>query len=225
MRQYLRNAIQYDARRGRPAGLLTLGDAAADVARRLRAGPAAPVRRLARLLFRQADRLAQRAGRWSTARLQAPHGYRAHRAPAGHEVLVDDGPAAGQASPPLARNQTWPVPSSSASHCPAPGHRAEVAPCGRVACDRLRRTSTRRPLARDSAPARKPGRTSNTAEAGRLGQAPGRTNHCGILAAVADSSWTIRAARSDDGDPFRHASPLVPRHRRWELHYLLMTIP
>jgi len=28
MRQYLRNAIQYDARRGRPAGLLTLGDAA-----------------------------------------------------------------------------------------------------------------------------------------------------------------------------------------------------
>ena len=95
----------------------------ADVARRLRAGPAAPVRRLARLLFRQADRLAQRAGRWSTARLQAPHGYRAHRAPAGHEVLVDDGPAAGQASPPLARNQTWPVPSSSASHCPAPGRR------------------------------------------------------------------------------------------------------
>jgi len=32
--------------------------------------------------------------------------------------------------------------------CPAPGRRVEVAPSGRVACDRLRRTSTRRPLAR-----------------------------------------------------------------------------
>jgi len=36
--------------------------------------------------------------------------------------------------------------------CPAPGHRVEVAPCGRVACDRLRRTSTRHPLARVPAP-------------------------------------------------------------------------
>ena len=66
----------------------------AGVPRRPRAGPAAPVRRLARLLFRQAGRLAQRAGRWSTARPQPPHGYRAHRAPAGPEVLVDDGAAA-----------------------------------------------------------------------------------------------------------------------------------
>jgi len=38
--------------------------------------------------------------------------------------------------------------SSSATYSPAPGRRVEVAPCGRVACDRLRRTSTRRPLAR-----------------------------------------------------------------------------
>jgi len=87
----------------------------ADVARRLRAGPAAPVRRLARLLFRQAGRLAQRAGRWSTARPQPPHGYRAHRAPAGHEALGDDGAAADQA---LAATRTEPDNMSTFSAAP-----------------------------------------------------------------------------------------------------------
>ena len=38
--------------------------------------------------------------------------------------------------------------SSSRVQYPAPGRRVEVAPCGRVACDRLRRTSTHQPLAR-----------------------------------------------------------------------------
>jgi hypothetical protein len=95
MRQYLRNAIQDDARRrGRPAGLLALGDAAGQRAAPPARGSRRPVRRLARLLFRQADRLAQRAGRWSTARPQAPHGYRAHQAPAGREAPADDGAAA-----------------------------------------------------------------------------------------------------------------------------------
>jgi len=46
------------------------------------------------------------------------------------------------------RNQYCAVPSSSAFQYPTPGRRVEVAPSGRVACDRLRRTSTRRPLAR-----------------------------------------------------------------------------
>ena len=41
-----------------------------------------------------------------------------------------------------------------APDCPARGHSVEVAPYGRVACDRLRRTSTRRPLARNLADAR-----------------------------------------------------------------------
>jgi hypothetical protein len=50
------------------------------------------------------------------------------------------------------------VPTSSAVHCPASGRRVEVAPCGRVACDRLRRTSTRRPLARDERLSRKTGK-------------------------------------------------------------------
>ena len=45
----------------------------AGVPRRPRAGPAAPVRRLARLLFRQAGRLAQRAGRWSKLHGPRPH--------------------------------------------------------------------------------------------------------------------------------------------------------
>jgi hypothetical protein len=99
-------AIQDDAQRAGQRDCLLLEVRRADVARRPRAGLAAPVRRLARLLFRQADRLAQRAGRWSTARPQAPRGYRVHPALAGHEVPVDDGAAAEQASPPLAPNQT-----------------------------------------------------------------------------------------------------------------------
>lgn len=105
MRQYLMKAIQDDAQRAGERDRLRLEARRADVARRPRAGPAAPVRRLARLLFRQADRPGQRAGRWSTARPQAPCGYRTHRALAGHEVLADDGAAAEQASPPLAPNR------------------------------------------------------------------------------------------------------------------------
>ena len=46
--------------------------------------------------------------------------------------------------------------------CPAPGHRVEVAPCGRVACDRLRRTSTRHPLARVPAPVEDDGGDQDT---------------------------------------------------------------
>jgi len=106
MRQYLMKAIQDDAQRAGERDCLLLEARRAHVARRPRAGAAAPVRRLARLLFLRADRLGQRAGRWSTARPQAPHGYRVHDALAGHEVLVDDGAAAEQASPPLAPNQT-----------------------------------------------------------------------------------------------------------------------
>jgi len=106
MHRYLMKAIQDDAQRAGERDRLLLEARRAHVARRPRAGPAAPVRRLARLLFRQADRLGQRGGRWSTAGPQAPRGYRAHRALAGHEVLVDDGAASEQASPPLAPNQT-----------------------------------------------------------------------------------------------------------------------
>jgi len=106
MHRYLMKAIQDDAQRAGERDRLLLEARRAHVARRPRAGPAAPVRRLARLLFRQADRLGQRGGCWSTAGPQAPRGYRAHRALAGHEALVDDGAAAEQASPPLAPNQT-----------------------------------------------------------------------------------------------------------------------
>jgi len=106
MRQYLMKAIQDDARRGGERDRLLLEARRAHVARRPRAGPAAPVRRLVRLLVCQADRLGQRAARWSTARPQALRGYRVHRALAGHEVLEDDGAAAGQTSPPPAPNRT-----------------------------------------------------------------------------------------------------------------------
>jgi hypothetical protein len=47
--------------------------------------------------------------------------------------------------------------SSSAVQRPAPGRCVEVAPCGRVARDRLRRTSTQRPLARVPAPVEEDG--------------------------------------------------------------------
>jgi hypothetical protein len=114
MRQYLRNAIQDDARRAGQRDCLLLETRRAGVPRRPR-GPAAPVRRLARLLFRQVGRLAQRAGRWSTARPQVPHGYRAHRAPAGHEALADDGAAADQA---LAATRTEPDNMSTFSASP-----------------------------------------------------------------------------------------------------------
>ena len=50
----------------------------------------------------------------------------------------------------------------------APGRRVEVAPCGRVACDRFRRTSTRRPLARDRRLSRKMGEN----QAGGMGAYP-----------------------------------------------------
>ena len=111
IRQYLRNAITT----GPASDCLLLETRRAGVPRRPRAGPAAPFRRLARLLFRQADRLAQRAGRWSTARPQAPRGYRAHQAPAGHEALADDGAAADQA---LAATRTEPDNMSTFSAAP-----------------------------------------------------------------------------------------------------------
>jgi hypothetical protein len=115
MRQYLRNAIQDDAQRAGQRHCLLLETRRAGVPRRPRAGPAAPVRRLARLLFRQVGRLAQQAGRWSTARPQAPHGYRAHRAPAGHKALADDRAAADQA---LAATRTEPDNMSTFSAAP-----------------------------------------------------------------------------------------------------------
>lgn len=112
MRQYLMKAIQDDSRRSGERDCLLLEAQRAEMVRRPRTGPAAPVRRLARLLCHLADRPAQRARRWSTARPQALRGYRAHRALAGHEVLADDRAAAEQVSPPLAPNQLlcgrWP---------------------------------------------------------------------------------------------------------------------
>jgi hypothetical protein len=54
MRQYLMKAIQDDAQRAGERDCLLLEARRAHVARRPRAGSAAPVRRLARLLFRQA---------------------------------------------------------------------------------------------------------------------------------------------------------------------------
>ena len=111
IRQYLRNAITTGPASGTACSWRRGGSAY----RAARAGPAAPVRRLARLLFRQAGRLAQRAGRWSTARPQPPHGYRAHRAPAGHEALADDGAAADQA---LAATRTEPDNMSTFSAAP-----------------------------------------------------------------------------------------------------------
>jgi hypothetical protein len=105
MRYYLTKAIQDDSRRSGERDRLLLEARRAEVARRPRTDPAAPVRRLVQLLFRQADRPGQRARRWSTARPQALRCYRAHRTLAGHEVLVDDGAAAEQASPPLAPNR------------------------------------------------------------------------------------------------------------------------
>ncbi len=54
MRQYLSKAIQDDAQRAGERGRLLLEAQRACVPRRPRAGPAAPVRRLARLLFRRA---------------------------------------------------------------------------------------------------------------------------------------------------------------------------
>jgi hypothetical protein len=106
MRQYLTKAIQDDAQRAGERDCLLLEARRAHVARRPRTGPAAPMRRLARLLLRRATRLGQRAARWSTAQPQAPHGTRVHRALAWQEVLVDDGAAAEQTSPPLTPNQT-----------------------------------------------------------------------------------------------------------------------
>jgi len=54
MHQYLTKAIQDDARRAGERDRLHLEAQRARVPRRPRAGPAAPVRRLARLLFRRA---------------------------------------------------------------------------------------------------------------------------------------------------------------------------
>ncbi len=54
MHQYLAKAIQDDARRAGERDRLHLEAQRARVPRRPRAGPAAPVRRLARLLFRRA---------------------------------------------------------------------------------------------------------------------------------------------------------------------------
>ena len=52
--EYLSQAIQDDARRAGERDRLLLEARRARAARRPRAGPAAPVRRLARLLFRRA---------------------------------------------------------------------------------------------------------------------------------------------------------------------------
>ena len=54
MHQYLSKAIQDDAQRAGERGRLLLEAQRARVPRRPRAGPPAPVRRLARLLFRRA---------------------------------------------------------------------------------------------------------------------------------------------------------------------------
>jgi hypothetical protein len=54
MRQHLMKAIQDDAQRAGERDRLLLEARRAHVVRRPRARPAAPVRRLARLLFRQA---------------------------------------------------------------------------------------------------------------------------------------------------------------------------
>ena len=54
MRQYLTKAVQDDAKRAGERDRLLLEAQRARVPRRPRAGPAAPVRRLARLLFRRA---------------------------------------------------------------------------------------------------------------------------------------------------------------------------
>jgi hypothetical protein len=59
-------AIQVDAQRAGERDRLLLEAQRAHDARRPRADPAALVSRLARLLSRQADRLRQRGGRWST---------------------------------------------------------------------------------------------------------------------------------------------------------------
>src|SRR5262249_12481241 len=70
--------------------------------------------------------------------------------------------------------------SSSRVQYPAPGRRVEVAPCGRVACDRLRRTSTRQPLARARRLSRMTGEVGNNrkARAGRGGGNPGVAGRC-----------------------------------------------
>ena len=68
MREYLMKAIQDDAQRAGERDRLLLEARREHVARRPRAGPAAPASRLARLLFCHADRLGHPAGRWSTAR-------------------------------------------------------------------------------------------------------------------------------------------------------------
>ena len=77
MRQYLMKTIQDDARRAGERDRLHLEAQRARTPRRPPADPTAPVRRLARLLFRRATAEHSRPVHRAATRPRAPRGYRA----------------------------------------------------------------------------------------------------------------------------------------------------
>jgi hypothetical protein len=125
--------------------------------------------------------------------LRAPRAGASARPPA----LGRPRPSARRPSRPVSADQPGSYSATGAARCrlprrfkcPAPGRRVEVAPCGRVACDRLRRTSTRCPLAEYRRLSRKTGEKQDSARTSSWALARASREVCGWRGLAPCSVW------------------------------------